>query len=124
MSADNQATNYTSNLAVELDLSKFLYQSFDASNFLHVGNWSRYFDEIPVDPYVKEGYRYKSIAWFRVKHRQSPANEGIDQHIATVNQLSGMNDEASRSYLSTSTPSWQSNETGYQCWDLPQYALQ
>ena len=125
MSADNQATNYTSNLApVELDLSKFFYQSFGVSNFIDVGGWSRYFDEIPVDPYIKEGYRYKSIAWFRVKHKQSPANEEIDKHIATVNRLSGMNDEASRSYLSTSTPSWESNETSYQCWYLPQYGLQ
>src|SRR6187402_590518 len=74
----------------ELDLSNFLYEVIDASTFLNVGKWAQYFDKIPVDPYIKEGYRYKAIAWFRVKHEKAKAIEGIDQHIATVNELSGI----------------------------------
>ena len=109
---------------VELDLSKFLYESIDASAFIHVNNWSKYFDEIPADPYIKEGYRYKSIAWFRIKHAHASANEEIDKRISTVNRLSGMNELQSNNCLSTSQPSWKSNETGYSSWNLPQYALQ
>jgi len=108
----------------ELDLSKFLYESVDVSGFINVAGWSQYFDEIPADPYVKEGYRYKSISWFRIKHQCVAANDEIDKHIAKVNQLSGMNGSESNNYVSTSRPSWQSAETGYCSWNLPQYALQ
>src|SRR4051812_38025396 len=97
----------------ELDLSNFLYEAIDASDFLGVSKWAQYFDLIPVDPYIKEGYRYKAIAWFRVKHDKAKAIEGIDQHIAAVNKLSGMDDEQGKKYLSTGTPSWQSKNTGY-----------
>ncbi len=109
---------------VELDLSTFLYESIDASTFMNVKGWSKYYDKIPVDPYVKDGYRYKSIAWFRIKHQDVPANEGIDKHISAVNQLSGMDEAKSNNYLSSSQPSWRSAETGYACWNLPQYAMQ
>src|SRR3954469_21218383 len=85
----------------ELDLSNFLYEAIDASSFMDVSKWSQYFDLIPVDPYIKEGYRFKAIAWFRVKHDLADAIEGIDQHIATVNELSGMSTEESQKYLST-----------------------
>jgi hypothetical protein len=108
---------------VERDLSKFLFEAIDASKFIDVGSWSPYFDAIPVDPYIKDGYRYKTIAWFRVKHAMTPAIREIDEHIATVNRLSGMSDEQSNRYLSAAPPAWQS-ETGYCCWHLPQYALQ
>jgi hypothetical protein len=108
----------------ELELSNFLYEAIDASSFLDVRNWSRYFDLIPVDPYIKEGYRYKAIAWFRVKHDKTVAIEGIDQHIETVNELSGMSEEESNRYLSSSEPTWHSKETGYAVWNLPQYAMQ
>jgi len=109
---------------VELDLSKFLYESFDASGFIDVNNWSQYFDEIPADPYIKEGYRYKSIAWFRLKHKCVAANKNIDEHIVNVNRLSGMSEAYSNNYVSTGQLSWESRDTGYSCWNLPQYALQ
>ncbi len=108
----------------ELDLSNFLYESIDASQFMDVSKWAPFFDLIPVDPYIKEGYRYKAIAWFRVKHDKATAIEGIDQHIAAVNKLSGMNEEQAEAFLSTGTPSWHSKETGYNVWNLPQYAMQ
>ena len=108
----------------ELELSGFLYEAIDANSFLEIEDWSRYFDLIPVDPYVQQGYRFKAIAWFRVKHDMAAAIEGIDQHIAVVNELSGMNEEESRKYLSSSKPSWHSEETGYSVWNLPQYVMQ
>jgi len=111
-------------LPVELDLSTFLYDAIDASKFINLKNWSQFFDAIPQDPYIKDGYRYKSIAWFRIKHIKAAAVKELDQHIAAVNALSGMSSEESDRYLSTAMPSWQSVETGYCCWNLPQYALQ
>jgi len=78
---------------------------------------------IPVDPYVQEGYRYKALAWLRVKHRLGTVNEAIDDHIARANELSGMTPERSRALLSDAPPSWTSDETGYLCWNLPQYSL-
>ncbi|HEY4109551.1 2OG-Fe dioxygenase family protein [Puia sp.] len=87
-------------------------------------SWSPFFDEIPVDPYIRDGYRYKSIAWFRMKHAMAAPIKAIDEHISMVNQLSGMSDAQSNRYLSTGLPAWQSDETGYRCWNLPQYALQ
>ncbi|MGN6166179.1 MAG: 2OG-Fe dioxygenase family protein, partial [Flavisolibacter sp.] len=109
---------------VELNLSDFLYEAVDASPFADVKSWSQFFDLIPVDPYIKEGYRFKAIAWFRVKHDKAAAIEGIDQHIAAVNGLSGMNENESKKYLSSSQPTWHSKETGYSVWNLPQYAMQ
>jgi hypothetical protein len=108
----------------ERDLDAFLFESIDVSDFMDVQAWTPYFDEIPVDPYIKEGYRYKSIAWFRVKHSKAAAIPAIDAHLDEVNRLSGMSEAQSRSYLSASAPAWQSLETGYACWNLPQYALQ
>jgi hypothetical protein len=108
----------------ELDLSNFLYEAIDASTFLDTGKWGHFFDRIPVDPYIKEGYRFKAIAWFRVKHNQVTPVEGIDQHIASVNELSGISKEESKNYLSGSGPTWHSKETGYDVWNLPQYAMQ
>src|SRR5205085_10851270 len=89
-----------------------------------VKSWSEFFDLIPVDPYVKDGYRYKAIAWFRVKHNKAAAIADIDQHIASVNKLSGMKEEGSKKYLSHTEPTWHSKETGYNVWNLPQYAMQ
>jgi hypothetical protein len=109
---------------VELNLADFLYEAVDASEFINVKGWAASFDELPVDPYIEEGYRYKSIAWFRIKHRGAPAVDGIDEKIAAVNRLSGMSEEESSRYLSTGTPAWESKETGYCCWNLPQYVLQ
>jgi hypothetical protein len=86
---------------VELDLSKFLFEAIDVSPFMNVRSWSSAFDAIPVDPYIREGYRYKSIAWFRVKHVKAAAIAEIDERIAAVNLLSGMSEERSRSFLST-----------------------
>jgi hypothetical protein len=109
---------------VELDLSGFLYQAVDASAIVDVQSWAPAFDAIPADPYIKEGYRYKSIAWVRIKHQKATAIEGIDERIAAVNEMGGMSAEESRRYLSTSKPDWHSGETGYDCWNLPQYAMQ
>jgi hypothetical protein len=108
----------------ELDLSQFLYEAIDASTFMDITKWWKSFDLIPVDPYIKEGYRFKAIAWFRVKHDKADVIEGIDQHIATVNELSGMNKDQSKKYLSSCKPTWHSGETGYSVWNLPQYAMQ
>jgi hypothetical protein len=109
---------------VAFDLSDFLYEAIDTSKFAEINTWANYFDEIPVDPYIKDGYRYKSIAWFRIKHIKAKAIEGIDAHIAAVNKLSRMNAQESSKYLSTSAPDWQSDDTGYYFWHLPQYAMQ
>jgi hypothetical protein len=109
---------------VERNLDDFIYEAIDASSFINVSSWKKFFDEIPVDPYIKEGYRYKAIAWFRVKHGLAPAINEIDKHIADVNKLSGMTDEESNKYTSSSAPTWKSDETGYWCWNLPQYAMQ
>jgi len=108
----------------ELDLSQFLYEAIDASTFMDISKWWKSFDLIPIDPYIKEGYRFKAIAWFRVKHDRADVIDGIDQHIATVNELSGMNAVQSKKYLSSSKPTWHSAETGYSVWNLPQYAMQ
>jgi len=109
---------------VELDLSGFLYEAIDTDQFMDLSGWKPVFDEIPIDPYIKEGYRYKSIGWFRVKHQMAGAVAEIDEHIKTVNELSGLNDVESSRYLSTSKPAWHSDETGYSCWHLPQCAMQ
>src|SRR5665213_136309 len=85
---------------VELDMSNFLYEAVDASKFIDVKSWSPFFDDIPVDPYIKDGYRYKSVAWLRIKHAKAAAIKEIDEHIAAVNKLSGMSDEESTQYLS------------------------
>jgi hypothetical protein len=109
---------------IALDLSQFLYEAFDASAFIDVKSWVPFYDTIPVDPYIKEGYRYKSIGWFRIKHSKADAINGIDEHIATVNEMSGISKEETINFLSTGEPSWQDNATGYCCWNLPQYAMQ
>lgn len=107
-----------------MDLDNFLYEAIDASQLIDVKSWAPYFDEIPVDPYIRDGYRFKSIAWFRVKQEAAAPIEAIDEHISTVNRLSDMPSEQSNRYLASSQPDWQSRETGYSCWNLPQYALQ
>jgi hypothetical protein len=109
---------------LELNLSNFLYEAIDTSRFININNWATFYDEIPVDPYIKEGYRYKAIGWFRVKHRMAEAIRGIDDHIGVVNTLSGMSERESRRFLSDAPPTWESKETGYQLWKLPQYAMQ
>jgi len=125
MKTDTTAAIVTSGeTPVELDLSNFLYQAIDASEIIDVKSWVAAFDAISVDPYIKEGYRYKSIAWVRIKHQKAAAIEGIDERIAAVNELSGMSAEESKRYLSTGKPDWHSAETGYDCWNLPQYAMQ
>ena len=109
---------------VEKDLSHFIYQSIDASSFIDINSWKQFFDEIPVDPYISEGYRYKSIAWFRIKHTMAPAIKEIDERIAAINKLSSISEKESKSCLSTAEPTWKSPETGYCCWNLPQYVMQ
>lgn len=108
---------------IALNLDNFLYEQIDASSFIDVKSWVPYFDAIPVDPYIREGYRYKSIGWFRMKHKCADAIAGIDEHIAAVNRLSDMSDEESSQYLSTAPPAWES-PSGYTCWNLPQYTMQ
>jgi hypothetical protein len=111
-------------IPVERDLSGFLYEAIDMAPYVNIKNWAEFYDEIPVDPYIKEGYRYKSIAWVRIKHARASAIEGIDAHIAEVNRLSGMSAEYSSQFLSSSAPHWKDEATGYECWKLPQYAMQ
>ena len=104
-------------------LSEFLYEIVDVSSLVDVKAFAAFYPSIPVDPYVKEGYRYKALAWLRVKHRLGTVNAAIDEHIARTNELSGMRPERSRALLSDAPPSWTSDETGYVCWKLPQYSL-
>lgn len=111
-------------IPAELDLSNFLYEAIDVSKFIDLKSWISSFDAIPVDPYIKEGYRYKSIGWFRIKHQMAPAIARIDELIAAANELSGISAEESSRYLSAGKPDWHSDETGYSCWSLPQYAMQ
>ena len=100
-------------LPVERNLQGFIYESIDASSFVNVNAWSAFFNEIPVDPYIKDGYRYKAIAWFRIKHSKATAINEIDERILAVNKLSGMSAEESNQYSSNSKPAWKSKETGY-----------
>ena len=86
----------------------------DASAILDVDALAAFYPSIPVDPYIPEGYRYKAIAWLRVKHRLGAVNE----HIARANELSGMRPDRSRALLSDAPPSWTSDETGYLFWKL------
>lgn len=111
-------------LPIEKDLSDFIYESIDASSFINVNTWSEFFDSIPVDPYIKDGYRYKAIAWFRIKHNKATAIKEIDERILAINKLSKMNEDESNQYTSNGKPTWRSEETGYECWNLPQYAMQ
>ena len=104
-------------------LSEFLYEIVDGSSMIDVKALAASYPSIPVDPYVAEGYRYKALAWLRVKHRLGTVNAAIDEHIARANELSGMTPERSRAFTSDAPPSWTSDETGYQCWKLPQYSL-
>jgi hypothetical protein len=103
-------------------LSEFLYESVDVSPMIDVKALAAFYPSVPVDPYVQEGYRYKTLAWLRVKHRLGTVNKAIDEHIARTNELSGMSPERSRAFLSDAPPSW-TDETGYLCWKLPQYSL-
>ena len=111
-------------LPIEKDLSDFIYESVNASSFINVNAWSEFFDAIPVDPYVKDGYRYKAIAWFRIKHNKAAAIKEIDDRILAINKLSGIDEDESNQYTSNGKPTWKSKETGYECWNLPQYAMQ
>lgn len=111
-------------LPAEKDLSNFIYKSIDASSFINVHAWAPFFDEIPVDPYIKDGYRYKAIAWFRIKHKKADAIREIDERISAINKIGGLSETENKQYTSESKPTWQSLETGYQCWNLPQYAMQ
>lgn len=109
---------------VAFDIADFLYEAIDVSKYAGIKNWGQYFDEIPVDPYISDGYRFKSIAWFRIKHEKAKAIAEIDEKTDAVNKLSGMGAKESRRYLSSGEPAWRSAETGYSCWNLPQYAMQ
>ncbi len=100
-------------------LSEFLYESVDATSMLDITALAAAYPAIPVDPYIAEGYRYKALAWLRVKHRLGTVNPAIDEHIARACEWSGMNP---RAYLSGAPPTW-TDETGYECWKLPQYSL-
>jgi hypothetical protein len=104
-------------------LSELLYEIVDASSLIDVKALAPVYESIPVDPYVSEGYRYKALAWLRVKHRLGAVNHAIDEHIARANELSGLSPERSRAFLSDAAPTWTSGETGYLCWKLPQYSL-
>ena len=98
-------------------LSEFLYELVDASSIVDVRALAASYAAIPVDPYVADGTRYKALAWLRVRHRLGTVNTAIDDHIARANELSGIRPPGD------ATPSWTSDDTGYQCWRLPQYAL-
>jgi len=50
-------------------LSEFVYEIVDSSSLIDVKALAASYPSIPVDPYVEEGYRYKALAWLRVKHQ-------------------------------------------------------
>ena len=104
-------------------LPEFLYESVDTSVMFDVNAFAPSYASIPVDPYVAEGYRYKALAWLRVKHCLGTVNKAIDEHIARANERSGMSAERSRAFTSDAPPTWTSDQTGYLCWRLPQYSL-
>jgi hypothetical protein len=108
---------------VARSMDDFLFETIDLSRTLDTKKWARFYDAIPVDPYVSEGYRYKAIAWLRIKHARAAANRSIDERIARANDASGIDAVRSRAMQSDGTPTWVSRETGYACWKLPQYAL-
>jgi hypothetical protein len=60
-------------------MDDFLFEIVDLSSTIDTGKWARFYDEIPVDPYVDEGYRYKAVAWLRVKHACAAVNAAIDR---------------------------------------------
>ena len=104
-------------------LSEFVYEIVDTSSMIDVTAFAAFYASIPVDPYVPDGSRHKALAWLRVKHRLGTVNEAIDEHIERANERSGMSPERSRAFVSDSPPSWISDESGYLCWNLPQYSL-
>src|SRR5262245_61659235 len=108
---------------VPLALADFLFDIVDVSASIDTTKWAYFFGEIPVDPYVLEGYRYKAVAWLRVKHAHAPSNPAIDDLIARVNEASGMSPERSRTSQSGGPPTWVSRETGYACWKPRQSSL-
>jgi hypothetical protein len=79
---------------------------------------------LPIPIQRKEGFRYKAIAWFRIKHSLAASIPGIDRYISAINNLSGLTQEQRNRYLSISEPTWNSEQAGYRCWNLPQYAMQ
>jgi len=101
-----------------IELADFLYEVVDASSLIDVKAIAAAYEAIPVDPYVREGYRYKALTWLRVKHRPGAVNPAIDAHISRTNELSGLD---ARAFLSDSPPAWSSGD--YESWTLPQYAL-
>jgi hypothetical protein len=103
-------------------LDRFLFELSDSLIDTTAPAWTECFAQIPVDPYIKEGYRYKRTAWFRVKHVAAPAEAAIDAHLRVINEMSEMDEDVAARYLSSSTPSW--TQDAYDIWDLPQYALQ
>lgn len=106
----------------KIDLNKFLFELNDSCLDTRSKPWTDCFSAIPQDPYIKEGYRFKQIAWFRVKHRDAAAVNGIDAHLQMINEDSGMDPATSARLLSTGIPAWEKKD--YQVWELPQYAMQ
>jgi len=74
-------------------------------------------DTIPADPYVKQGFRFKSIGWFRIKHHKAKPDINIENKIKLVNEKSG---------LTTGDKDKSADWTldGYDFWHLPQYGMQ
>eukprot|EP00128_Syssomonas_multiformis_P004607 Colp12_sorted_trinity150504_noHs@27795 len=103
---------------VAKDLTDFVFEIVDATPFVDLSAWTKYMDTLPLDPYVKEGYRRKSIGWFRIKHNNCESDAGIDEKISRVNIASEIVEDTT----STAKPTWVREP--YSIWHLPQYGLQ
>ncbi|GAA4733598.1 hypothetical protein [Flavisolibacter ginsenosidimutans] len=47
------APTESTNVPVELKIDEFLYEAVDSSTFINTSEWAKYFNEAPVDPYIK-----------------------------------------------------------------------
>ncbi len=72
-----------------INLDQFLFELNDSGIDTQSKLWTDCFSQIAIDPYIKEGYRYKQITWFRVKHQNALTVIGIDEHLQSINEDSG-----------------------------------
>ncbi|KAJ3128731.1 hypothetical protein HK098_003723 [Nowakowskiella sp. JEL0407] len=94
------------------DLTNFIFELISLHDHINLSEWAKYMDEIPADPYVHEGYRFKSIGWFRVKRNDSEPDPLIDQKIMSLSESSN---DADR---------FTSKDDEFAIWHLPLHGLQ
>jgi len=93
-------------------LENFTHEVRNVSREIDINSLANYMDTIPKDPYVKEGYRFKSVGWYRVQRITNGVvvkpNSDLDHAIASKGV-------AEFTPLST---------TDFRITQLPQYGLQ